>query len=171
MIEIVSNFFKQDEIFHINDYVKKTKNHFTWKSSFSWDDNIKWGVEARTLLTIAPGFVRQRIIKHFNFKDDDNLFVGIYLWFPGANIAWHNDTQYDYGGTIYLNERWHANHGGLFLYSDGFDKEQQKPVGEIKGFVPEYNTMIVNKDNNGHAVTTTTVSAPIRKTIQFFHRK
>ena len=62
MIEIVSNFFKQDEIFHINDYVKKTKKHFTWKSSFSWDDNIKWGVEARTLLTIAPGFVRQRII-------------------------------------------------------------------------------------------------------------
>jgi len=171
MIEFVNNFFKQDEIYHINEYIEKTKDKLEWKSSFSWNDNIKWGVDSRTLVRKAPGFVRQRIINHFNFKDDSDLFCMIHLWFPGAHIAWHNDGMYDVAGTIYLNEDWHPNLGGLFLYSEGFNKVEQRPIGEIKAFVPKFNTLNINRGNNGHAVTSTIVTAPLRKTVQFFHRK
>jgi len=171
MIEFVDNFFTKDQLFYIDHYIDDTKEKYEWRSSYGWNDNIKWGVDSRTLIREAPDFVRQKIIKHFNFKDDDNLFVLIHLWFPGSHIGWHDDERYDIAGTIYLNEDWHPNFGGLFLYSEGFDKSSLNPLGEIKAVVPKYNTLNINRENNGHAISSTLLTAPIRKTIQFFHVK
>ena len=66
-------------------------------------------------------------------------------------MTWHLDSAYPYNGTIYLNEKWDSNDGGVFLYKDSQTKE-------IKGVEPTYNTMVVNTGtetdpHNWHCVT------------------
>jgi Rps23 Pro-64 3,4-dihydroxylase Tpa1-like proline 4-hydroxylase len=75
------------------------------------------------------------------------------LWYPYSGIAWHNDEAHKFGATLYLNEVWDPNSGGIFLYED-------KESGEIKGHIPEQNTMVISDDEEMHCVTTVNPAVP-----------
>ena len=162
MINLEYNFFNQDELAEIDNFIDATKNNFEWRTSFCWDDNVKYGVDNLTLCRLAPDFVLKKLQNYFNTSN--YISTMIYLWFPNSHIAWHNDSHSEYTGTIYLNNNWNENYGGYFNY-----KEQK--TNEIKTVIPQHNLMLVNRGNISHCVTPTISTAPIRKTLQFFLKK
>lgn len=55
------------------------------------------------------------------FADYPNLICYMHVWLPGSQINWHNDSSEAHtriSATIYINEHWERNWGGLFLYDD-----------------------------------------------------
>ena len=84
------------------------------------------------------------------------------LWYPYSGIAWHNDGKYVFGATLYLNQEWDLNSGGIFLYMDS-------KTGEMKGHMPEQNTMVINDEEELHCVTTVNPAIPEpRMTLQIW---
>jgi hypothetical protein len=85
----------------------------------------------------------------------------------GAN--WHLDGLYetnnslDYVGiTIFLNDTWNSNHGGLFVYKNNKDDTQGifvEPIG---------NRIIINSNDLTHAVTQISDPDIVRYSLQMF---
>jgi len=88
------------------------------------------------------------------------------LWFywymPCSHIPWHNDGHKNGGITIYLNNYWNKNNGGLFLY-------ENEITNQINAIVPKKNMAIQQIGGVLHSVCPTTKSSEIRKTIQIFY--
>lgn len=77
----------------------------------------------------------------------------------GSYIPWHDDGNHTSGITIYLNENWNMNDGGIFL----FENDQV-----IQGIRPLKNRAIEQVGGVYHAVSRTTSNSKIRKTIQIY---
>lgn len=97
------------------------------------------------------------------FYDFDLLTVYLHIWPRGSQINWHHDGEprQRIGSTIYINESWNWNWGGLFLYDDP-DLRQ--------GWVfPEHNKMIWFLSPVWHATSMVNLSAEYpRLSIQLF---
>jgi Rps23 Pro-64 3,4-dihydroxylase Tpa1-like proline 4-hydroxylase len=102
----------------------------------------------------------QRIKSHIK-QNLDNVPKGImfYYWKSGSHIPWHNDQNHSGAITIYLNQEWDKNHGGIFL----FKKDQI-----IQAVVPAKNRAVMQWGGVPHAVSCTTKNAVVRLTIQMF---
>jgi len=88
----------------------------------------------------------------------ERLVFQYYVWKQNAAISLHKDSAYKFGATIYLNENWDIDCGGLFLWQHG---------SELKGFCPEYNSMVLNNSGEAHLVTPVNPLSPVhRYTIQ-----
>jgi hypothetical protein len=88
------------------------------------------------------------------------IFAMYYLMTPNAGISAHSDAhQYIWNATIYLNEIWNPDWGGLLLWDDGDDY--------FRGVVPKKNRMILFESNKYHLVTPLSPTAgELRVTIQ-----
>jgi hypothetical protein len=83
----------------------------------------------------------------------------LHLFSRGSFIPWHNDYNYKYTGTIYLNKEWNKNLGGLFIYEDG---------EELKCIEPKFNSGIFFEPPMGHTTSLTAINAPLRESLQIF---
>jgi hypothetical protein len=89
----------------------------------------------------------------------------------GAYIPWHQDDDFPFVSTTYLNQQtWDMNWGGAMLYEN-----KAGGLDQIKNAIyPEYNTMIVqngkyNYDNYmRHATSILSPSAPPRISLQMW---
>ena len=158
MIKKFDNVLSDDLIKNIMEYFKSMLGRDVWSSSSGWDQNLSL-ISANTLThQINDKILKKEIKKNIetalnvNFEEKELYFAPlIYVWSGGSYIAWHSDNCYPYNGTIYLNEEWDSNDGGVFLY-------KENETNEIKGIEPEYNTMVVNyatetSQHNDHCVT------------------
>lgn len=140
------------------EYFKSMLGRDVWSSSSGWDQNLSL-ISANTLTHQITDKILKKEIKrgieeviNVDF-DEENLEFSpsIYVWSGGSYITWHPDNYYPYNGTIYLNEEWDTNDGGVFLY-------KENDTNEIKGIEPTYNSMVVNSGteddpHNSHCVT------------------
>ena len=158
MIKKIDNILSDDLIKNIMDYFKSMLGRDVWSSSSGWDQNLSL-ISANTLThQITDKIIKKEIKKNIetalniNFEEKELDFTSsIYVWSGGSYITWHGDECYPYNGTIYLNEEWDSNDGGVFLY-------KENETNEIKGIEPEYNAMVVNyatetSQHNDHCVT------------------
>lgn len=158
MIKKFDNILSDDLIKNIMEYFKSMLGRDVWSSSSGWDQNLSL-ISANTLThQITDKILKKEIKKNIetalniNFEEKELDFASsIYVWSGGSYITWHEDDCYPYNGTIYLNEEWDSNDGGVFLY-------KENETNEIKGIEPEYNTMVVNyatetSQHNDHCVT------------------
>lgn len=143
---------------------KKT-NDFCWKvGQFFWQDTLLHGVTNSCVSSVVSDQLRERL--EYELKDKlpsfKRLYAQHYVWLLGSGIAKHDDGRYNFGATIYLNESWDINHGGIFLWKPE-DSEEYKTI------VPEYNTMVVNTKAEEHLVTPIALNAPqFRYTLQIW---
>lgn len=87
--------------------------------------------------------------------------LSLYAWLPGSYIPWHNDGRHAAAVTVYLNQYWDRDWGGLFLYED--------TDGAIHAVVPRFNLGLRNSANLRHATTPVTADAvEPRYTLQLF---
>lgn len=84
--------------------------------------------------------------------------ISFYFWTKNSYIPWHYDLGRSCAITIYLNDDWHIDDGGLYLYKNN---------DTINAVVPEKNLGIVADYKTFHA-TSSIVENKIRRTIQIF---
>jgi len=158
MIKQYDNVLDEQLIKYTMGYFKSMLGRDVWSSSNGWDQTLSL-ISANTLThQITDKILRKKIKKSIEKAigvdfDEENLDFSpsIYVWSGGSYITWHPDHCYPYNGTIYLNEEWDSNDGGVFLYKDN-------STNEIKGIEPTYNSMVVNSGteddpHNSHCVT------------------
>jgi Rps23 Pro-64 3,4-dihydroxylase Tpa1-like proline 4-hydroxylase len=158
MIKQYNNVLNEELIKNTMEYFKSMLGRDVWSSSSGWDQNLSL-ISANTLTHQITDKILKKEIKRsieeaidVDFdKEDLDFSPSIYVWSGGSYITWHPDDCYPYNGTIYLNEEWDTNDGGVFLY-------KENNTNEIKGIEPSYNSMIVNSGteedpHNSHCVT------------------
>lgn len=95
--------------------------------------------------------------------DNDRYGVMNYAWTKLSYIPWHHDQTHTDALTIYLNDNWDMDWGGLFLFKEN--------DGPIQGFAPRFNCAVKNSANVAHCTTPVNLDAPEpRFTIQLFSK-
>lgn len=149
------------------DSILKIKNpdFYGWKTNYSWHSGIigsshvalSRAYDLDTKILILNNLIKNNIIPE---SDPINYAVLNYAWTKLSYIPWHNDSNSKQTITIYLNDNWDEDWGGLFLYKDN---------GEIKGISPKPNRCVKNTGDLMHTVTPVYLNAPgCRVTVQIF---
>ena len=169
MIKQYDSVLSEELIEYIIEYFKFILDKDVWSSSTGWNQNLSL-ISSNTLTHRIPDKflikgIKSSVEKSININFDDenlNFTPFIYVWSGGSYITWHSDNLYPYNGTLYLNEEWSSDDGGIFLYKDNQTKE-------IKGIEPIYNTMVVNfateSDSHSSHCVTCIVPGTIKKRI------
>jgi hypothetical protein len=134
-----------------------------WKSSqLVWPDGIKVGITGDCSVTLASDRLTEKIkaeLEHVLPKHKE-FICQHYVWKENAGISWHLDDARRFGLSIYLNPIWEIDYGGLFVWASG---------DGLRASCPEYNTAMLNDDNEGHLVTPVTrVAKTPRHTLQIW---
>lgn len=158
------NFFDSEIFFEVVEYSNSlcTNGKNSFRTNYSWHKGII--LDSNVILihdidtnNIIYHKIKNQVEKKLNIMNKSRIMI--YFWTPGSHISWHNDGVHKGGLTIYINDYWNRNDGGLFLYEDN---------NEIKGIIPEKNLAIEQVGGVPHAVTCLTKNSPIRVTIQIF---
>jgi hypothetical protein len=162
-VKVINNFLPEKIYDIYNEYSKKilkeNKNicttNYTWENELNQDSSpvLVHIVDNKEIITSFSDIIKKKLNRDIN-----NMMF--YYWTPCSNIPWHDDSGSNGGITIYLNETWNRNCGGLFLYED---------ITTIYGIYPEKNKLIEQYGNVYHSVSPTTMRSDIRRTIQAFY--
>lgn len=167
MINFYKNVLPLDFFNKFTNHINDNLNQSTWTSSLFWKKPltknsvpliIKKIDDPELLNTIITSFIKLNK-KHKRYRYEEVFF---YIWPSFSYINWHDDHSWDIASSIYINEHWDINDGGLFLY---------KHKGENKFYCPEFNTCVVNQNHLSHATTMIVPNAPHRLSIQIFGKK
>ena len=104
-------------------------------------------------------------IKQYVPKVKGSISAKYMICQPNTGYRIHDDTCRHFAATIYMNETWHPNYGGWFLW-------QHKQTEEWKAILPQRNLMVVNDSLEYHLVTPVAHDAPTNRfTIQIWDLK
>jgi hypothetical protein len=148
----------------IHDYISQNSFDYIWRENTMWNKELTEGSAAITMASLEQF--------EENLREEVSLFVpevkemDLCIPFPmfysmpiHSQIGWHEDYS-PINVSIYLNESWDKNWGGLFIYME--DKN-------LKGYVPEFNTAVVAKGQIPHHVSMITSAAPVKRcSLQLF---
>ncbi len=167
MVKIYKKFLDQDLIDDVINYVKENRDNHIWRvNQLSWDDSILGKGKEVSILNLEK--FKDRFSKIYKDKKilNNNLEIAgvfFYIWSRGSYIPFHNDGSHAAASSIYLNDVWDADDGGLFLWRD-----EQNNLNVVE---PEYNKMVFNLNKTFHGVTMITpFSAQLRYSIQIFFK-
>lgn len=162
--QTISDFFQ---------YLQSLLDRPVWTSSNEWSKCLVKSSSIISICRITNPLIENKIKKrvqdllNLDFESMNMVFhSSIYLWSRMSYITWHDDATYPYNGTIYLNQDWNSDDGGIFLWRDN-------KTNEIRGIEPIYNSMVVNSycdedPLNYHCVSSIVPAAPTtRVTIQW----
>lgn len=147
----------------VDELTTKLKVNCWTSSQQTWTDEILINVFGSTLSTKVSFQLIDKLQKELESKlpSADKVMYQFYVWQKNSGISIHSDGSYKWGATIYLNETWDLNYGGIFLWTD-HDKK-------LHAEMPDYNQMIVNDESYDHMVTPVGTNTPIdRYTIQIW---
>jgi Rps23 Pro-64 3,4-dihydroxylase Tpa1-like proline 4-hydroxylase len=166
-IKIYENFLELDFIKILKTKIRSELTNSVWKSSISWGEGVRKS-SAPVLIYFLDkdkyiyDYFRNKYDNKFPELKNTEIKIMYYIWPRLSFIPFHADFGHVFASTIYLNEDWHEDYGGLFLY---------KEKNEIKAIVPKFNLALTNSENTIHGTSLTTTDAPFRETIQIFFNK
>jgi hypothetical protein len=156
--EILSKYedSKSKPVFQINEFAR-------------WDPRLHYGnygpVYMMSLSEYDDYFVEKfnRIHPHFVNSTIGTTFLQV--WTNGSGINWHTDMEDRMAATIYLNNSWDLNWGGLLLF--------QGENGMNSGWInPHYNRCVWFKSPLWHSVSLISrAAAEPRISIQLFFER
>lgn len=141
----------------LKDGTEFNRSNFHWSQSIRQSSSVVLVRDYDTHIAqlILTGLMQSKVIDHPHYH------VMGYAWTRLSFIPWHDDDKRSDAVTIYLNDRWELDWGGLFLYMDA-DRQ-------IRGFAPRFNCGLRNDSNVLHSTTPVAVEAPEpRFTLQLF---
>jgi hypothetical protein len=175
MINRVSNFLEQSVLLSLREKFQNAKGtpSFEINNMGRWGAGLESGSYAPVLILpldeYKEYFLKKYESVHSDFSEYRNLTCFMHIWLPGSQINFHHDDSSSNGSqrlssTIYINERWNWNWGGLFLYDD-------PDTGQ--GWVyPHENSMVWFRPPIYHATSMITLDAEFpRLSIQLFFNK
>ena len=151
----------------IHEYIVQHSNDYIWRDNSMWHEDIVAGSAAITMTSLSQfeEKLRAEVGLFIPEVKELDLFIPFPMFFAmpiHSQIGWHEDYT-PINVSIYLNEFWDKNWGGLFMYLED---------GNIKGHVPEFNTAVVAKGQIPHHVSMISAAAPVKRySIQLFFAK
>lgn len=138
-----------------------------WESNQKlWTKDLLHGTNGKILISKVDGDVRKSVLddiaSYLPYYND--LTMNFHVGLAESGVAMHNDDGHRFGATIYLNKVWHEDFGGLFLWTE----DEDNPT-KLRGYIPEYRSLIINEDHQYHMVTRVSPKlSEIRLSIQIF---
>ena len=133
-------------------------------STLTWGSDIKNGIVGSCVFTPVSDDIHHLLEKELktNLPEYNELSCQYYVWQPQSGISWHDDYSAErlFGATLYLNEQWHPDNGGWFIWEgkDGYHT-----------ILPKKKVLVVNDEYQHHCVTP--VAIGFRCTIQIWGYK
>jgi hypothetical protein len=146
----------------------KSGLNYVWTNQ-AWDKGIVKDSAMVVCIRLPDEFLPQlQLILEDKFIFDknrdmplmDSKSAMVYVWSTNSYIPVHSDYIYSRAVTVYLNENWEYNDGGMFNW---FDPESQ----EWKNIEPRFNRAVVNDSGYEHGITPVK-SSNNRITLQVF---
>lgn len=173
MLELIDDFLEKPIIdFVLNKYQSsKGKPVFEINEFGRWEPSLLEGNYGPVYMLPIPE-LDEYFIDKFNainpeFGAAKLQTIFLQIWTNGSGINWHHDDASDgrIAATIYLNEYWNMNWGGLFLYQSN----EMRSWGWIN---PHYNRCVWFKSPLWHSVSLISKAAPYpRLSIQLFFNR
>lgn len=165
-IWFISNFLDHNMYKQIhNSIIKERKDINLCSSKGVWSDNLIDNLVPplrNPINNYAPFEHLKTLVRHnpyFQLKNLKEMSSIIHYMKTGSGINWHDDGSWKYGATYYVNNRWHRQWGGEFMFMNE----------TAHGFVPIIgNSLVIIKSPMDHKVNP--VLSPImpRISIQMF---
>jgi len=108
-------------------------------SSFAWPKNITIGIQGSCVSSDLSKDLENKIIDDIKelLPPYKELVIQCYIWDKNSGISKHDDYNFKFGATIYMNKTWDMNYGGIFLWAPNGEKE-------FRAIIQECNNMVVN---------------------------
>ena len=166
-MQVQRNVLKSTTVDLILKEIDNGKKKNVWRpASLLWHRNLLSTYSGECLTrNLNPNLVKD-IIKDIQpfLPEYSTAHVSMNMWLKGSGITFHNDANYAFGATIYLNKKWNPDHGGIFIW--------EVSPRQYRGVCPEFNTMILNNLGQHHQVTAISPYAKENRiSIQIFGEK
>lgn len=117
-------------------------------SRFGWESFFANAFMGAVFVKPVPDKLQERLKEHFSKIIDDidqyDVNMVFQVWDRNSGIPFHDDHSHKKAITVYLNDEWSWEDGGLFIYDDGSES--------VKAIMPRKNRgMII--EGELHAVT------------------
>jgi hypothetical protein len=127
MIHQVPNFLEPDVLNALRQKFQDSRG----KDVFEVNNMGRWGAGLETG-SLAPVLIlkldeyKEYFLQKYKavdpaFAEFNSLICYMHIWLPGTQINFHHDHNDEFprlSSTIYINQGWNWNWGGLFLYED-----------------------------------------------------
>lgn len=137
-------------------------------SNLFWKEELKVGLVGNVSMRCLPEELTlevHEVLKKYFSKIGRVFMYQYYIWNQMSGISRHDDKGYVEGGTLYLNETWDSNWGGLFVWKDKDEEREYK----LNAICPKQNMLIINDESEMHLVTPVSPIVPqVRTTIQIW---
>jgi Rps23 Pro-64 3,4-dihydroxylase Tpa1-like proline 4-hydroxylase len=163
----ISNFLDYDSYKDIHNFVMRNRSKLNIHDSKKfWSKVLYKNIETplRCFIDIdSKKFQKFKFLLNYNSycnldTSDTKGFV-IHYMKKGSGINWHDDGNWKYGVTYYINNRWNDSWGGELMFRDE----------KINGFIkPIKNSLVIIKSPIQHKVVPVLNNTIPRTTIQMF---
>jgi len=160
-VKYISNVLPEKLILEIKNYAIQNSKKAVWNTNkLLWAEPIVKDSGSVDILNLKQSSLEDKILFYFKkYKKYKCIGLNYNRWYPGSFIPFHNDQIFKLASTVYLNENWDRDYGGLFLY---------EYKNELKAIVPKYNHAVINSNSVVHGTSIVSPRAPIRETLQLF---
>ena len=150
-MRVIEDFISEELVKKIDSIIHSNIGDYKWSTNLFWK---------RGVVENSNFFVTYPLHKHKEIYDElkdsicsivdpslscEEFLFNYTIFTSGAYIPWHDDGSTFFAATIYLNENWNSEDGGLLLYKREDD--------EIVAIVPKYRRIVVNNLRCEHHVT------------------
>lgn len=113
-----------------------------------WQPQIQVGVVGLCTSTLVGEELKSQIYESIKdiLPEHDGIMAQHYIWHKHGAISLHDDGAHKFGATIYLNQNWNIDNGGIFVWKDN-------TTGELYAQCPSYNSLMLNSNRELHLVT------------------
>ena len=162
----ITNFLDYNMYKGIHDAIIKERKKINFHTSKgSWSEDLTSNIVAPKRVTVdkyQPFDHLKTLVTHnafFRLDKFESMSTTIHYMEKGAGINWHDDGDWKYGATFYINHKWHMQWGGEFMFTERNGHGWIPPVG---------NSLVIVKAPITHKVNP--VLSPImpRISVQIF---
>jgi Rps23 Pro-64 3,4-dihydroxylase Tpa1-like proline 4-hydroxylase len=161
----INNFLNYEKYKGIhNAIIKERKNINLHSAEALWQKNLTKNIIAPHRVEVSnykPFEMLKTLVKHNPFfkLECKEMSTIIHYMKKGSGINWHDDNNWKYGATYYLNNRWQAGWGGEFMFTFDRDYGWIPPVG---------NSLVIVKAPITHKVNPVLTTTMPRISVQLF---
>lgn len=164
-MKIFNNVLSENLLQEISKEVKDKIQSNSWGTSeIFWEPSLRLNSTGTVLISDCSDEMQKLVLSELKNRlpEYSKIFVKYHLWQKGSAISCHEDANYKFGATVYLNDVWDINSGGIFVW-------RPKDSDIMKAIAPTYNTLVVNDESELHFVTPISYNTNnFRVTIQIF---
>jgi|TARA_Y100000114_G_scaffold156958_1_gene186260 hypothetical protein len=162
----IQDFLSYDIYKGIHDAIIKERAKINLHTSKGiWGDNLIDRIVPPLRSQVSnykPFEILKTLVKHnvyFQLKNVEEMSTTIHYMKKGAGINWHDDGQWKYGATYYINRRWNTQWGGEFMFTNQAGHGWIPPVG---------NSLVIVKSPIEHKVNPVLTTIMPRISVQMF---